>query len=220
MAALSKQAEKKVLGESRLGEAKSGNDTVRLCENYRERALLWRALALLQIPAILIALVFALVMWINRETILNVPPKPLPGYYPPSAIPDAEFLSVATEWVNLVATYQPKVARKQFEEAAKVLDEHMLSRFQTEMIGRELESIENTMRTQVYYVNPTATNLVRDQDNNVIVTVVGERSKIAAGQELPQTITQFRLTMTTKPRTNTIWNDYGIVITDVETIDN
>lgn len=215
MATLSKQAAKKIIEDSRFREAKSDNDTVRLWENYREQALLWRALALLQIPATLIALVFALVMWINRETILNVPAKPLPGYYSASEIPDAEFISVATDWVNLVATYQPIVAKKQFEEAARWLVEPVLTRFKTEMLEHEVETIKNTMRSQVYYVDPTQTTIERDEEDNVIVTTVGERLKIVAGVNIPSTVTQFRITMNTQPRNKL--NEYGIVVVNVET---
>jgi hypothetical protein len=215
MTNISKQAAKKIIDDSKFREAKTDNDTVRLWENYREQALLWRALALLQMPGTFIALFFALVMWWNRETILNVPAKPLPGYYSASEIPDAEFISAATEWVNLVATYQPIVAQKQFEEAAKVLVEPMLTRFKTEMMDQELEAIRNTMRTQAYYIDPTQTTLGRDEESNVIVTLIGTRLKIVAAQELPETIVQFRITMTTQPRNKV--NEFGIVITNVET---
>jgi len=215
MTASAKQAAKKIIEDSRFREARADNDTVRLWENYREQALLWRALALLQIPSTLIALVFALVMWINRETILNVPAKPLPGQYSASEIPDAEFISVATDWINLVATYQPMVAKQQFEEAARWLVEPVLSRFKTEMLEQEVETIKNTMRSQVYYIDPTQTTLERDEEGNVIVTTIGERLKIIAGKSVPANITQFRITMTTQPRNKL--NEYGIVITNVET---
>ncbi|NLF24150.1 MAG: hypothetical protein GX589_00630 [Deltaproteobacteria bacterium] len=217
MATLARQAAKKIINDSRFREAKADNDTVRLWENYREQALLWRALALLQIPGTFIALFFALVMWINRETILNVPAKPLPGYYAASEIPDAEFISVASDWVNLVATYQPLVVSKQFDEAARWLVEPMLTRFKTEMLEQEVATVKNTMRSQVYYVDPTRTMIERDEEDNVIVTLVGERLKIVAGINVPSTITQFRITMTTQPRNKL--NEYGIVIINAESTD-
>lgn len=209
------QAAKRILNESRFREAKRDNDTVRLWENYREQALLWRAIALLQIPATAIALVFALYIWINREIILNVPAKPLPGYYASSEIPDSEFLSNATDFVNLVATYQPNVAEKQFNKASEMLVEPMLTLFMTDMMGKELKAIKESMRSQVYYVDPTQTQIYRDESEFVTVTMVGERLKIVSGSQLPAKITQFRVTMTTVPR-NKI-NQYGIMITNVET---
>jgi len=214
MAKFDKTAAKKILEDSRFREAKADNDTVRLWENYREQALLWRALALLQIPGVVIALIFALVMWFNRVTILDVPAKPLPGYYSAAEIPDAIFLGTATDWINLVSTYQPLVARKQFEEAAKWLVEPVLTRFKSEMIEKEAEIVKNTMRSQVYYIDPTQTIMERDEENNVVVTTFGERLKIVAGTQLPPQTVQFRLTMNTQPRHK--MNEYGIVITNIE----
>ena len=214
-AAVAAEAAKKLLNDSRFREAKRDNDTVRLWENYREQALLWRAIALLQIPATIIALIFALYIWSNREIILNVPAKPLPGYYSASEIPDSEFLTTATEWVNLVATYQPNVAERQFRKASEMVVEPMLTLFETEMMGKELKAIKQTTRSQVYYVDPTQTQIYRDESEFVVVTMVGERLKIVSGEQLPAKITQFRVTMTTVPR-NKI-NQYGIVITNVET---
>lgn len=205
---------KKIIADSRFRESKTENDTVRLWENYREQALLWRAIALLQVPATVLALIAAFVMWSNRETILNVPARPLPGLYAVEEIPDAEYLSVATEFVNLVATYQPKTARKQFNRAAEYLVEPVLSRFQIEMLGRELRAIESTMRSQVLFVDPTVTHLER-RDTDVIVTMVGERHKMVAGEILPNTVTQFRITLSTVPRNSL--NEFGIVVTNIET---
>lgn len=213
--AVAAEAAKRILNDSRFREAKRDNDTVRLWENYREQALLWRAIALLQIPATVVALVFALYIWWNREIILNVPAKPLPGYYSSSEIPDSEFLSAATEFVNLVSTYQPNVADKQFRKASELLVEPMLSLFETEMMGKELKAIKQTARSQVYYVDPAQTQIYRDESEFVVVTMVGERLKIVSGEQLPAKITQFRVTMTTVPR-NKI-NQYGIMITNVET---
>ena len=72
------------------------------------------------------------------------------------------------------------------------------------------------MRTQIYYVDPVATEIGRDDSGDyVTVTLLGERLKIVAGEQLPVKITQFHITMTTVPRH--ALNPYGIVITNVET---
>lgn len=211
---VAKGAAKNLVQQSGFREAKSDNDTVRLWENYREQALLWRALAIFQIPSTAVALVFALVMWWNRSTTLNVPAKPLPGFYNVEEIPDEEFISVTTEFINLVATYQPNTARRQFTQASKFLMEPMLTRFMSEMMGEELDAIENTRRTQVYFIDPTKIDIIRDGNGYVTVTVIGERSKIVAGEGLPEIITQFRVKMTTIPRNKL--NQFGIVINNVE----
>lgn len=193
-------------------DGRSEADTIRLWENYREQALMWRALALLQIPATFIALVFALWIWNTRSITLEVPAKPLPGRYLANEIPDAEFVEAATGFINLIATYQPAVARRQFEHARQMLLEPMLSRFDAEMVGVELKAIETTRRTQIFFVDPTSTSIERS-DTEVIVSLVGDRLKIVAGKELPPATTKFLVKMTTIPRNDL--NPYGIVITDI-----
>ncbi|MCB0336185.1 MAG: hypothetical protein KDD62_07760 [Bdellovibrionales bacterium] len=208
-------AAKQIVSESKFREAKSENDTVKLWENYREQALLWRAIAIFQMPATFIALSFALVMYNNRSIELDVPAKPLPGYYMASEISDEEFLGRAIEFVNLIASYQPETAKNQFKEASKFLLEPMLTRFHKEMIMQELEAIKNIRRTQIYFMDPTKTEIIRDHDNDqVIVTLVGTRKKIVAGEEVPTVSTLYRVTMTTIPRNKL--NQYGIMITNVE----
>lgn len=215
-AATTGNAAKKIIEQSKFRESKTENDTVRLWENYREQALMWRAIALFQLPATFIAIVFSLVIFINRTIELNVPAKPLPGYFLAGEVADEEFKSRAIEFVNLVASYQPDTAPNQFKEAAKYLMEPMLSRFYSEMIEHELEAIKNVRRTQVYFPDPTKTEIIRDDYNDtVVVTMVGTRKKIVAGEEIPAVATQFRITMTTIPR-NTL-NKFGIMITNVET---
>lgn len=200
---------KKLLHDSSVIDARGETDTIRLWENYRDQALLWRAISLLQIPATFIALVFAIVVYNNSDITLNVPAKPLPGHYSASELPDAEFVSAGTEYVNLIATYQPAVARRQYGRAREMLKEPMLSRFDTEMMDVELRAIETTSRTQVFFVDPSKTTIIRD-GNEVHVTLTGERLKIVAGKELPVVETKFTISMTTVPRN--IINPYGIVI--------
>ena len=202
----------KLMNDASIIESRKDNDTIRLWEGYREQALLWRALSLFQIPVTLLALIFALVMWNAREITLNVPAKPLPGVYAAHEIPDTEFINTSTDFINLVATYQPAVAKRQFVEAQKMLIEPMLSKFNSDMFGIELSTIENTDRTQIFFADPTKTALER-VNNDVIVTMSGERLKIISGRELPPSPTKFTVVLTTIPK-NTL-NPYGIVIKSV-----
>lgn len=210
---IAKAAATQLVKDTRLEAAASPSDTLRLWENYKDQALMWRSIALLQIPATSIAVMFAAFMWATREITLNVPAKPLPGMYAAYDIPDTEFVNVATEYVNLTATYQPLVARKQFQAAQGMLKEPLLSKFNQEMMRSELEAIENTSRTQVFFIDPTKTVVMR-QGNEVRVSLIGERMKLIAGQELPTVTSRYSITMTTLPR-NAL-NPYGIVITNME----
>jgi hypothetical protein len=195
-------------------DAKNESDTLKLWENYREQATLWRAIALLQIPATIIVSLVALYLANTREVTLNVPSKPLPGIYTVQQIPDSEFIDYTTEFINLIATYQPAVARRQFVAAMNMLKEPMLTRFRDEMIGEELKAIETTNRVQLFFVDPLKTRIDRrGAGKQVIVTVVGDRMKMISGKEVPSVKTRFVVTMTTVPHNQ--FNKYGIVITNV-----
>jgi hypothetical protein len=209
---MSSAAVKKVIRDASVFEARKDNDTIRVWENYRDQAILWRSIALIQFPATAIALIFAMFMWNAREVILNVPSKPLPGIYKAEDIPDTEFVDAATGFTNLVASYQPNLARRQFAKAAEQVKEPLLSRFAIEMMQNELQTIENTQRTQIFFVDPTRTTVTRD-GKDVKVTLTGERVKYIAGKEIPSIETSFIVTMTTVPRN--VMNPYGIVVNDM-----
>jgi len=201
-----------LLKDSELRRPLSDNDTIRLWESHQEQATLWRSIALLQVPITLAALVIALMMWATRSITLNVPAKPLPGIYAAQDIPDSEFVDFANDYINLIATYQPAVARRQFEEARRMLWNQMIQMFDADMIGTELRAIENTKRTQIFFVDPVKTSIVRD-DRSVTVSLIGDRFKIIAGKEMPSVKSSFTISMTTIPKNK--FNPYGIVITNV-----
>ena len=206
------QAVREKVAETQLNAARESNDTIRLWENYKDQALMWRSISLLQVPATFAARVFSIVMWTTREITLNVPSKPVPGTYAAQDIPDSEFINVANNYINLIATYQPATVRRQFEAARGMLKEPLLSKFNEEMVGSELPAIENSARTQVFFVDPLKTKVTRS-GNEVEVTVIGDRWKVIAGAELPTVTSRFRVRMTTIPR-NQI-NPFGIVINSV-----
>jgi hypothetical protein len=201
-----------VVADTRLNATRSESDTIRLWENYKDQALLWRSLTLIQFPATFAALLFATVMWSTRVVNLTVPSKPEPGIHVAQDIPDTEFINAANTYVNLVATYQPLTARNQFNVARSMLKEPVYSKFNEEMMGAELGAIESTSRTQVFFTDPLRTKVKRN-GNEVSVTLVGERWKVIAGSPLPTITSRFTITMSTIPR-NPL-NPYGIVITGV-----
>ncbi len=121
---------------------RTGADTVRLWERYRDQALLWRALALLQIPTTFLAIGAALIMFFFADTVIQVPEKPEPGMYSVKQLPDAQFISAATRVVNSIATYQPETARIQFTDTRKMLWQPALGKFDEEMMQKEIQAIE------------------------------------------------------------------------------
>jgi len=203
-----------VLKDSGIVDSKKENDTIRLWESYRDQAILWRALTLIQVPATFIAIIFALVMWSTRSITLDVPHKPLPGLYAVQEIPDSEFTNTATNAINLIATYQPAVARRQFGKAREYLIEPMLTQFDTEMLDIELRAIEGSRVTQLFFADPTKTELTR-MGRDVQVSMTGERVRYVSGRQTPTHTTTFTVTLTTIPRNDI--NPYGIVIKSITT---
>ena len=197
-------------------ESKGENDTFRLWESYREQAMLWRVIALAQMLGTFLLVCFAFYLYNTREVTLHVPRQPLPGQYSIHEIPEAVLIEEATELVNLIATYQPYVAEKQFRAALEMLAEPALSIFKEKMLGLELSAIRSTSRTQLFFVDPTKTT-IEGTPNGIRVSMVGERAKFIAGKQLPAVYTKYTFTFITNPR-NKI-NLYGLIVTKIEVQD-
>lgn len=193
--------------------AKHDTDTIRLWENYRDQALLWRSLALMQIPTTLVVLLFATGLWFTRKITLNVPRNPQPGIYSATDLPDEKFIESATEFVNLIASYQPAVAEAQFRKAREMLYAKLLEKFDSEMMNTELKAIQNTNRTQVFFADPAKTKIKRVGPSEVWVQLEGEREKVVAGKELEPINSRYVVVLTTVP--HNVLNRYGIVVSNV-----
>ncbi len=193
---------------------RAGTDTIRLWEGYREQAYMWRALSLLQFPATALSIAAALIMYFFADTIIEVPERPQPGYYSLKQLPDSQFINAATSVVNLIATYQPAVARRQFKTARKYLWEPALSEFEETMMGPELRTIEETKRSQMFFINPRLIKVERFPDYDVVVVrIPGIRQKLIGDKPLPTDQMVYYVKMTTIPRN--VHNEYGIVVTDI-----
>ncbi len=199
--------------------ARTGADTVRLWERYRDQALLWRALALLQLPTTFLAITAALIMFFFADTVIEVPEKPEPGMYSVKQLPDAEFISAATRVINMIATYQPETARPQFIETRKLLWQPALAKFDEEMMQKEIQAIEETRRSQLFFVNQSLVRVNRLPERDYVeVRLPGVRYKlIGASQGKPEQMVYY-VRMTTIPKNP--HNEYGIVVFDMERKDS
>ncbi|GEM_PF-701729 len=194
---------------------RSGSDTIRLWEGYKEQAILWRALALIQVPSTSLAICAALVMYFYADTIIEVPPMPQPGHYSASQLPDSEFINVASEVVNSIASYQPATARPQFSAVRRFLWEPALSIFEDQMMNSELRTIEETGRSQLYFVNQGQIAVERAPElEKVLVRLPGTRMKLIGDKPLPADQLVYYVTMTTVPRNSQ--NEYGIVVVEIQ----
>jgi hypothetical protein len=205
---------KEAVKDASFMDARRETDTIRLWENYKDQALLWRSLALLQIPTTLFAIVFSMILWHTRHIKLDVPREPLPGIYSAQEIPDEKFVEVATDLINLIASYTPATARPQFKKAKEFLKEPLLGKFEAEMMQTELKAIENTSRTQIFFADPSKILTARISNSEVQVQIDGTRLKLVGGKELPPAPTRYLVTLTTVPRN--MLNPYGIVVSNVQ----
>lgn len=208
---MSNEKIKTLLLQGNVADVRGESDTIKLWESYRQQALLWRAIALLQIPATSLAVLLAFALWATRSVTLRVPAKPLPGIYAAQDIPNTEFINFSQDFLNLVSSYNHLVARRQYDAASQMTAEPFLSKFNDQMLGQELKVIESTSRTQYFFADPSKTQINRD-GKFVTVSFFGDREKIVAGQELPLIKTKFNITLTMMPR-NSI-NPYGIAVID------
>jgi hypothetical protein len=193
---------------------RAGADTLRLWDSYREQAYMWRALALLQMPATALSIAAALIMFFFADTIIEVPERPQPGYYSVKQLPDSQFIGTSVEIINHIATYQPKSARSQFRNVKKWLWEPALTEFEESMWNSELKTIEETLRSQLFIVNEKFVRVERFPDKDyVVVKVPGLRYRLIGDKPLPAEAIMYFIRMTTIPRN--VYNEYGIVATDV-----
>ena len=193
---------------------RAGNDTIRLWEGYREQAYLWRALSLLQMPATALSIAAALIMYFFADTIIEVPHAPDPGFYSVKQLPDSQFVNAATSVINLISTYQPATARRQFKTARKFLWEPALTEFEETMMGPELRAIEETKRSQMFFINPRLIKVERFPElDMVVVRIPGLRQKLIGNKPLPPDEMVYYVKMTTIPRN--VHNEYGIVVIDI-----
>ena len=209
-----KRTIKEDLHELERVDGRAGADTIRLWESFREQAYMWRALALMQIPGTFVAILAAIIMYTTADTIIEVPQMPQPGHYSVKQLPDSEFINVATEIVNHIASYQPKTASKQFVYVREYLWEPALTAFEEEVMKKELPAIQETGRSQLFFVDKAYTRVERfPGHDNVVVRLVGTRQKMIGTKILPEDAIAYFVKMTTIPRS--AHNEFGIVAVDI-----
>lgn len=213
-AVLKQRSLKEGLSEMERTAGRAGSDTLRLWEFYKNQALLWRALALLQIPGTALALVMAILMFVTRTQIFNIPEKPLAGYFSVKDLPDAEFVNFATNLVNTAYTYQYVNAERQLTSARRYLWEPALSEYDKRVLGDEMRIISQTARSQMFFIDEGLTKVIRrSNDGKVTVRFVGTMQRLLGTETArPQEMVIY-VKMSTVPRT--VENEYGIVAVDL-----
>lgn len=82
------------------------------------------------------------------------------------------------------------------------------------MMGSEIRAIEETKRSQMFYINPRLIKVERFPELDlVVVRVPGVRQKLIGNKPLPADEMAYYVKMTTIPRN--YHNEYGIVVVDL-----
>ncbi len=208
-----KEKGKDVLNHTSITEHKRGDDTIRIWEGYRQQAVMWRALSILQLLATTAVSILCIILWQTRSITLKVPQRPVPGQYNTQEIPDSDFIEAANSFVNLIATFQPYTSEEQFKKAASLIHTDLYERFSEEFLVNELKAINATSLSQVYYIDPAKTTIERFANNTVKVTFYGTRHKYIGGREIEPVKSKYVVVLTTLPRNDL--NPFGIVVLDV-----
>ena len=207
-----KETGKNVINSANVKDYKRGDDTIRVWEGYREQAVFWRALSLLQLLATTAVSILCIVLWQTRTITLKVPQRPVPGQYNTQEIPDADFVEAANSFVNLIATFQPYTAKEQFQRAASLIRSDYLQKFTDDTLVSELKAIMQTSLSQVFYIDPAKTTIERFKNNTVKVTFYGNRHKYIGGKEIEPVKSKYDIYLSTLPRNDI--NPLGIVVFD------
>lgn len=97
----------------------------------------------------------------------------------PDQTPEQAAVSLAREFVDLIATYRHEWAHRQFKEATQYLSASGRSEFKRRMIKSELEWIKNRRQSQMFFVNANLVRLKRTPfQNRVLVEVPGICQKL------------------------------------------
>ena len=203
----------KVLDSTKVSDVNFKADTIDLWSIYRDQAIAWKVISFLFIPGTICSILAALLIWNARIVNITVPKNPEPGLYQIKDISDVKLIKFASRFAKLVTTYEANIAKKQYKIALEMLRDPAYSKYKKELISDKFQDLENAINTQVYFIDPLKTKVVRDKRNAATVRLNGKLMKVISGRAMPNQILEFSVTLATVPR-NSI-NPYGLVITEV-----
>ena len=200
--------------EQALAETPPAAEPERMEKGFKEQAYIWRTSAIVQMPVAALSIAVSLAMYFFADTVVEVHHKPEHGYHTGGQLNNSELINAATTVVNLVATYQPAIARRNFTSAQRFLIEPALSEFEETMMQKEAPKIEQTRRSQTFMVIPSGVRVERFPGADyAVVSVPGERTTWIANKKLvPEYMTYF-VKLTATPQN--LSNQYGLVASDL-----
>lgn len=196
-------------------EDRVGADSIQLWESFRTQSLLWRAIAILQFPALLFSFILMLFTFFYSDRVVEAPSRPRPMVFEISDISDADLRKFAIQFVSLIGSYQPATVEKQFKLARTMLWEPALSGYSKEFIGKQLERIKNNRRSQLFYISDQQVKVLREPDW-AEVRVPGKRQKLIGTTPRPTDEVAWFIKIATVPATEL--NPFGLVIIDLKPV--
>lgn len=195
-------------------EFQKEKDLNKVTAAYKMQSYFWRWVSLFQIPFLFFLLLFFLNLYISRDTIINVPDRPFEGYKEVSQLSDSEFINFAQDFFNLVGTFQPTIAEKQFETASTFLVGQKREEFKRDFLQTKLVEVRETSRTEELILEKENIALTRGPSGSNYVDIVasGYRRILIKQEELrPENAQIFIRIETSKDIEN---NQYGLYISD------
>ncbi|MDR2338343.1 MAG: hypothetical protein LBE20_06865 [Deltaproteobacteria bacterium] len=197
-----------------------------LASGFREQSYLWRMLSLIQVPATLVAVITAIVLYLTANIIVHVDPKPSPGYYLTDQVPDKEFVLYAVEFANLISTFNAKTAEAQFEYASKFLSPQFYHDFREKYLNKkdlnsEIMLATKLEKTQMFFIDKYFIRVKRiaaenPVNNKVEVRLYGNFTKFVKKNARLVTNTEVVLYVYLQTVPYTVFNPNGVVITGFE----
>lgn len=182
-------------------------------QSWEGKSNYWRWFLLAELGATIALCLFAFFIWLTKNTYFHVEEPLIPGRYPVGHLSDAEFSRVAGQFVNLIGTYRWVTAKDQFQTASEFLVEPMASQFKAQYLGKELQAINDTRRTQTMYIDEYFVAIDRPTEDTVVVELSGSGEKLI-GESWFDVASTYVVTMQVVDDETA--NEYGIVITDFQ----
>ncbi len=103
-----------------------------------------------------------------------------------SKVPEKDYVDHAVRVINLISTYVPEEADRQFNQAKEFFAEPALSEFQSTMLSTELAAIKETKRKQHFSHDPKLVKFERFLPAGVVVVrIPGIRNRFLGEKPLP-----------------------------------
>ncbi|MCS6893075.1 MAG: hypothetical protein NZO16_00665 [Deltaproteobacteria bacterium] len=202
---------KKILDNTKNINSKADGQLIHAWQDFQKKADFWRSMFLIQLPLSVFALVFASVIYINRNITLHVPKNPAPGFYSIVDVPDSEFINFSINFANLLFSYTPASIDRQYSAAKTFLAPVTQREFAEFFFKQEIPVVKTTGVSQIFIIDPARTK-VNKYKNLFIFSLTGELIRILANRETRHTIATTEITLRTFPHNHL--NPYGILVVD------